>query len=294
MEDEGDTQVIIDRWGVRQRARKDGHSMPEFLSFLVSSRDDWRKVKVRFEVTTGGRLPKQDHWRAFCDTNANRTDPCYAGDRPIGFFGGPRELFGLEGLVYAFHDDPALVEDVLDTMCDLWIELYTKAIQEAGIDFFFIWEDMCFKTGPLLSPAMFREFLVPRYRRFNAALRDIGVDIIMVDSDGDMRALIDPWREGGVTCLFPWETQMGLDITEVRRKYPTLQMIGGIDKHQLALGREAIDRELGKVPFMLESGRYLPAVDHFIPPDVSWDNYRYFCEQLRALIERYPPNPDSF
>jgi len=34
-------------------------------------------------------------------------------------------------------------------------------------------------------------------------------------------------------------------------------------------------------------------VDHFVPPDVSWDNYRYFCEKLRDLIERYPPCPPA-
>ena len=121
--------------------------------------------------------------------------------------------------------------------------------------------------------------------------REVGVDMFMVDSDGDPRLLIPLWLEAGVTCLFPWETQMGLDITEVRREYPRLQMIGGIDKHRLALGREAIDAELAKVPYMLQSGRYLPAVDHFVPPDVSWDNYRYFCENLRELIGRYPPGP---
>ena len=82
---------------------------------------------------------------------------------------------------------------------------------------------------------------------------------------------------------------MGLDITRVRRDYPGLQMMGGIDKHRLALGREAIDRELEKIPFMLERGRYVPCLDHGVPPDVSWDNYVYFCERLRDLIERHPP-----
>ena len=48
-------------------------------------------------------------------------------------------------------------------------------------------------------------------------------------------------------------TQMGLDITRVRRDHPELQMMGGIDKHRLSLGRKAIDRELEKIPFMLES-----------------------------------------
>ena len=291
IEDEGDTQVVIDRFGARQRERKDRGSMPEFLSFMVSSRADWAEAKKLLDPSTPGRFPAADQWGASCRENARRTDPCYAGDRPIGFFGGPRELFGLEGLVLAMYDDPGLVDDVLDTLCELWCELYPRVIDDAGIDLFFVWEDMCFKTGPLISPEMFRRFLLPRYKRFTAALRAAGVDIIMVDSDGDPRQLIDLWLEGGVTCLFPWETQMGLDITEVRRRYPTLQMIGGIDKHQLALGPDAIDRELEKVPFMLQSGRYLPAVDHFVPPNVSWDNYRYFCEKLRDLIERYPPNP---
>ena len=293
IEDEGDTQIVVDQFGVKKRERKDQGSMPEFLSFMVSGRADWREVKKLFSPSTPGRRPGPDQWRAYCEENARRTEPCYAGDRPIGFFGGPRELFGFEGLVLAFYDDPALVEDVLDTLCDLWCELYPAAIADAAVDLFFVWEDMCFKTGPLLSPEMFRRYLVPRYQRFTQALRDAGIDIIMVDSDGDPRQLIDPWLDGGVTCLFPWETQMGLDITAVRRHYPKLQMIGGIDKHQLALGRDAIDRELEKIPFMLERGRYLPAVDHFVPPDVSWDNYRYFCERLRALIERYPPCPSD-
>ena len=42
-------------------------------------------------------------------------------------------------------------------------------------------------------------------------------------------------------------------------------------------------------PFMLEQGRYIPGLDHGVPPDVSWDNYRYFYERLRDLIWKYPP-----
>jgi uroporphyrinogen decarboxylase len=84
---------------------------------------------------------------------------------------------------------------------------------------------------------------------------------------------------------------MGLDITEVRRQYPTLQMVGGLNKAVLAHDRAAMDRDLAKVPWMLEQGRFIPAVDHFVPPDVSWDNYRYFYEKLRDLIWQHPPAP---
>ena len=66
-------------------------------------------------------------------------------------------------------------------------------------------------------------------------------------------------------------------------------MIGATDS---PLSCMILARELEKIPFLLESGRYLPAVDHFVPPDVSWDDYRYFCDQLKTLIEWYPPSPN--
>ena len=288
--EDAETRTWVDRFGVRKRDRKDGGSMPEFLGYAVQCRADWERIRdERLQPEMLGRVPED--WQTWKSTLRDRTEPYYAGDLPIGFFGGPRELLGVERLSYWFYDEPALLAEIMDHLCDLWIAVYSQALADAPIDFFFIWEDMCFKNGPLVSPALFRQFLLPRYKRFTAALRDAGVDIIMVDSDGDVRLLIDLWLEGGVTCLFPWETQMGLDIVAVRKRYPTLQMIGGVNKAVLAYGREAIDAELAKIPFMLRSGRYLPAVDHAIPPDVSWDDFRYYCEKLKGMIEQHPPDP---
>lgn len=288
IEEDAETRVWVDRFGIRKRDRKDGASMPEFLGYAIENRADWERVRdERLQPGLVGRVP--ENWQALTATLPDRTEPYYAGDLPIGFFGGPRELLGIERLSYWFYDEPVLLEEILDHLCDLWIAVFSEALAQAPIDLFFIWEDMCYKTGPLLSPALFRKFLLPRYKRFTAALRQAGVDIIMVDSDGDVRLLLDLWLEGGVTCLFPWETQMGVDIVAVRKQYPTLQMIGGVNKAALAHGRGAIDEALAPMPFMLESGRFLPAVDHFVPPDVSWDNYRYFTEKLREMIEKYPP-----
>ena len=288
LEEDGEIRVVVDQRGVKKREGDDGWTWA-FLEHPVTDRASWERLKPRLDPLADGRFP--DDWGLFCQNHASRTDPAYAGDLPCGFFGGPRELLGFERLVTLFYDDPGLLEEILDTLCELWVSVFTRALRDAPVEFFFIWEDMCYKGGPLIGPDLFRQYLLPRYLRLVAALREAGVDMFMVDSDGDPRLLIPLWLEAGVTCLFPWETQMGLDITAVRRQYPGLQMIGGIDKHRLALGREAIDEELVKVPFMLQSGRYLPAVDHFVPPDVSWDNYRYFCERLRDLIERYPPGP---
>lgn len=47
------------------------------------------------------------------------------------------------------------------------------------------WEDRCYRNGPLISPALFREFMLPRYKRLTSALRDAGIPLMLVDTDGN-------------------------------------------------------------------------------------------------------------
>jgi len=70
----------------------------------------------------------------------------------------------------------------------------------------------------------------------------------------------------------------------VQRRYPTLGIMGGIDKRALAHGPAAIDAELARIRPAIARGRYIPALDHLIPDDVSWSNYCYYAEALRKLI----------
>ncbi len=277
------------KWGSVKRLPKEGGRMALQETPLVTDWESWEKIKVRLKADTPGRLP--DNWSEVC-AEARVTDfPVYTGDLPIGFFGGPRELVGTEGLCTMFYDNPSLISDILDTLCDLWIDLYSKAYHDAPFDYFFVWEDMCYKNGPLISPATFREFLLPRYKRLTSALKKLGVKLIMVDSDGDTRKLVPLWIEGGVDITFPWETQYGLDITTVRKQFPDVGIIGGVNKSALAFGKAAIDKELNKVAWMLEQGRYLPGLDHETPPEVPWNAFKYYCEELRELVWKHTPKP---
>lgn len=287
LEEDGTRIKLRNRWGGIELALKDSGVMPITISGPVKDRATWEAIKERLDPDTPGRLPA--NWDELCQKATASGSPVYTGDLPLGFFGAPRELLGFEQLSFLFYDDPDLAHEILDTLCDLWVKLLGRVQKDITLDWYFIWEDMCSKNGPLISPTLFRDFLLPHYKRFTAALREAGCKHILVDSDGDQRPLTPLWIEGGVSILFPWETQFGLDITEVRRQHPTLGMIGGIDKFALAHGRDAIDKELEKIPFMLEQGRYIPGLDHGVPPDVSWDNYRYFYDQLRNLIWKYRP-----
>lgn len=74
---------------------------------------------------------------------------------------------------------------------------------------------------------------------------------------------------------------------EERKKYgKRIAFFGGIDKRALAGSREEMEAEvLPKLRAGFADGGFIPACDHGIPPDVSFDNYRYFRELVRRCAE---------
>ena len=199
---------------------------------------------------------------------------------------------GLERLLYMFHDDPVLVEDMMEQMCYMEIEAIKRVTKDIRVDCAFFWEDMAFKTGPLISPDMFRKFMLPRYKRVTEALRSNGIDIIFVDSDGNVNELIPLWIEGGVNFIWPLERAAGNDAVAIRKKYgKNLTIAGNMDKRALLKGKEAIREEvMSKLPFLLEQGGYFPSIDHAVPPDVTFENFVYYINTMREVagLEKLP------
>jgi uroporphyrinogen decarboxylase len=168
---------------------------------------------------------------------------------------------------------------------ELILHLLPRVLQEAPITSIYFWEDMCYKGGPLISPKMFREFMLPRYRRITDFARGYGVDVVFVDSDGDVSQLIPLWIEAGINGIYPMEVAAGMDVVQLRREYgKDLLMTGGIDKRVLAAGPAAIEEELElKIP-LVEQGGYIPHIDHAIPHDVPYEHFAYYWEKKKALL----------
>jgi uroporphyrinogen decarboxylase len=112
------------------------------------------------------------------------------------------------------------------------------------------------------------------------------VDIIFVDTDGYCHEIIPIFIEGGATGIYPFETHTGMDIVRVRKDFPQLQMMGGIPKSDIGKGPAAIEKFLGPVDTVLKTGGYIPYGDHFIPPDVSWEGFKYYRTRLNEIIDQ--------
>ncbi|HNT35801.1 MAG TPA: uroporphyrinogen decarboxylase family protein, partial [bacterium] len=202
----------------------------------------------------------------------------------VGIFGGLRWLLGDEECLIAFYTMPDLVHEIMDHLTSLYLTVFEKVVREIRVDVIHIWEDMCGRQGPLISPAHWEEFISPNYRRIRAFADTHGIPVISVDTDGNPDRITPPMIHSGVNLLFPLEVAAGCDINDLQARYPNLAFMGGIDKRVLAEGHAAIDRELNRIKPAIVRGRYIPDLDHLIPSDVSWDNYCHYARSLKELV----------
>ena len=205
---------------------------------------------------------------------------------------------GVEELLVSFYLQPELIHDMMDYLTDFWIAIYRKIAEKVKIDCIHIWEDMSGQTGSLISPAFVREFMVPNYKKIKKFCDENQIPLFSVDTDGDVRDLIPPFMEAGVNWMYPFEVIQNYSTLDYRKAFPELGMFGGIDKFEIAKGKDAIDALMPKVKELLQYGRYIPAPDHAIPPQVSHEDYVYFANQLEKTIRecqnKNRPEPGRF
>jgi hypothetical protein len=274
--------IYRDERGITKRDRLDRLCMPEFLDYPVKTPADWERFKAeRLDPSTPGRLAED--WDAYRSRISREGLAVQLGDYPWGVFGTPRDFMGDEQLLLSFYTEPEMVRDMMQHITMLWITLWEKVAAEVQIDHIHIWEDMSGKQGSLISPRMVREFMMPCYDRIAAFARDRGVRLLSVDTDGDCSELVPLMMEHGVNYFFPFEAQAGNDILAYRQQYPTLGIMGGLDKRALAGTTADVDREVEKAARMLEGGRYIPGFDHLIPPDAKWENLAHAARRIREL-----------
>ena len=280
IKDLGDRLLMQDEDGNLCEVPPGRGTMPKFLKYLIASRQDWERVKREYlDYKNPGRIG--DVKKAVDEARASGTLVIFD---PGSLYGWPRNWMGLENFSIAVMEDRPWVEEMMEHLTEMTLYLIEKGFPENGIDVGWWWEDMCYNHGPLLSPKLFQEMMVPRYKRVTAALKKLGIDLNVLDCDGRIYELVPGWLEAGINVMFPIEA-LHTDPFELREIYgDRVLLLGGVNKLSLIRGREAIDRELeGLVPLIAKGG-FIPTVDHRVPPDVTFENYLYYLERKKSIL----------
>ena len=256
-----------------------------FVSHPVRDRGDWLEMRPRFDPSTEGRYPQD--WDQLVKRHRRREFPIL--QHVPGLYLQVRDWLGFDRLSVMFYDDPDLVHEMMEHVTVFLIELLQRAMSDGMIDAVMFSEDMAYKTACMISPAMFEEFMLPRYRRLVRAIENAGVAVVLVDSDGHIGELIPLWIDAGVDGTWPIEIAAGNDPVAYRKRFgKKVALWGGIDKREIR-SREQVYREvMGKVPWLIDQGGYIPKIDHGIPPDVPLRGFLYMCEVIKAIAEERP------
>jgi uroporphyrinogen decarboxylase len=291
-EDSRYEEYIMETGARSRRFKKEGreitwYAMPLFHEFPVKDKKTWEEYKTRLDPEDPRRYPKD--WEK--DGYIQIFDEYDKGPTLLaitGFYGFGAELMGIPNFNLAFYKQPELIQE----MASHWEYFTVESVREAvetlkdRIDLVFWWEDMAEKHGPNISPKLYKEFLLPRYKRVTEFLKKNKIHRIMMDSDGNTQPILDLVIEAGITGHWPLEVNSGMDVRTVRKRYGNKLFLGGnLDKREIAKGGEAMRKEIdSKLPLMKETGGYFAGIDHVVHVEFTFEKFKEYCDYLKQRL----------
>jgi hypothetical protein len=306
LEVKGGKAVWIDEWGVKRidavSQATPGFATRAYLEFPVKTGADFAAMKHRYNPESVERFEPQPEdnrlatlnpdWYRVGQATVSWRDMkpiCNAGEALVGIaipglYWTARDWCGFEGLSMLLYDNPRLVHEIMDFWTDFVLEMLDPPLSEIKVDRVTVNEDMAYKTAAMLSPAMMKEFMLPRYQRIYKFLKSKGVDVVLMDSDGHNGQILDVFYPTGIDGIEPMEIAALNDPAEYLARHSGIAIEGGIDKRELRFDKARARREVCKrYAAARRFGRYVPAVDHGVPPDVPLRTFLYVAELLKGL-----------
>jgi uroporphyrinogen decarboxylase len=200
-----------------------------------------------------------------------------------------------EGLAMPMHkflvmlyEAPDFVHAMLRAYTKQAIE-YGKVLIEAGVDAVQINTDYCINTGPWLSPAQFKEFILPYMRQHVAAFKEAGV-YVLKHTDGKTWPLLDMLVDTGIDALHGIQPSLGMDIKRLKESVgERVTLFGAIEAETLIDGTPGdVEREVEHcLRYGAPEGGFVLTTSNSVQVGTKYENY---MTMLRVARERgkYP------
>lgn len=190
---------------------------------------------------------------------------------------------GMQHLLMDYLEQPPLAHALAEMVIDFKIRLMQRAIA-LGADVVVSGDDYASRSGPLMSPRHFREFVLPYLRRSVEAAHQAGA-LYIKHTDGNLWRLLDLLVEAGIDAIDPLEPIAGMDIGEVKQRYgDRLALVGNLDCTELLPHgsaeqiQEAVKETIAKAA---PGGGYVLASSNSIHPGVNPQNYQAMVQAAR-------------
>jgi uroporphyrinogen decarboxylase len=209
----------------------------------------------------------------------NADIPYYVRYEIGGIFETAWGLYGLDRFLTDLYDNPGVPCAILDGFTDLFIANFENLMQAAGgkIELVYTYDDVATQTGLLMSPKMWRKYLLPRHQRLNKIIKDHGVRI-MYHSCGAIYPLIHELiDEMHIDILNPLQPRAkDMNMARIKSEFGSrIAFHGGVDLQEtLPFGttQDVVDEVRGLCRVLGKGGGYICTSAHFIQADVPVEN----------------------
>lgn len=198
-----------------------------------------------------------------------------------GIFEWSWALRGFERFLLDLAEKPEVACAIMDRFTDIYIENTVRVIEAAGglLDMVYTYDDVGIQNGLLISPRMWRKYILPRHQRLNAAIRAATYPVrIMYHSCGAVYPLIGAFVDAmDVDVLNPLQPRAaGMDMARIKAEFGNrLSFHGAIDiQHTLPHGTpEEVEAEVQERCHLLgRGGGYICTSAHYIQADTPLEN----------------------
>jgi uroporphyrinogen decarboxylase len=159
---------------------------------------------------------------------------------------------------------------------------------DAGADFIHVVNDIAYNSGPFISPADCREFIIPYLAEQMAHIRRRGM-IPFVHTDGNIMPILDDFLSLGAACFQSVDPMAGMDIADVKRRcHGKMALMGNVQCSLLQEGPDEAIRQ--SALYCLENaspgGGYIFGTSNTIFPGMPLRNYETMLQVLREFSAR--------
>lgn len=222
--------------------------------------------------------------RSYHSRCANMPDAVNMVGTYVTAVSGMIDLFGWELLLYALGEDPVQFGKVLNRYSQ-WLYPYFEALADCESPVIMMHDDIVWTSGPFMSPAWYREYVFPCYKKYLAPLHEAGKKVIFT-SDGNYTAFIDDIAQCGVNGFV---LEPITDMAYIAEKYgKTHSFIGNADTRILLMGtKEEIEQEVRRC---MDIGKHCPgffmAVGNHIPANTPVENVLWYNACYERMSKR--------
>ena len=178
------------------------------------------------------------------------------------------DLLGMENICVKMYEDPDAVDAVLLNLADFYYKT-NKIIFEAAakhIDILFIGNDLGSQNGPLISPELFRRFLVPHLTRLIGLGHEYGLKV-QLHCCGGIEPLLDDLIKIKLDAIHAVQTTcVGMELSELKKKYGKMIVFnGGVDSHHVLMNSTPAvvkEKTIETLKIMMPGGGYVAGASH--------------------------------